>query len=141
MAQTLSASNNWIAIAIAILLMSCSAQPQLQQNYVNPQAAASAMLQRHLEEGARMEEQHRQEEATRMHYQGLSGDQIRAELNRYCPGSNASSCIQRPPDALVEEARHRGLIEPVPMPPQPRRPGVDCVVVQVAEDISSVDCQ
>lgn len=131
----------WIVIAIAILLTSCSAQPQPQQNYVNPQAAVSGMLQRHLEEGARMEEQRRQEAAMRQHYQRLSRDQIGAELTRYCPGSNASSCIQRPPDALVEEARRRGLIEPVAMSPQPRRPGMDCVVVQVAEDISSVDCQ
>jgi hypothetical protein len=122
----------------AILLAACAAQPRPAPDYVDPQATASALLRRSMDDLARRDAEKQQQQAQRLSYQRMSDTQVFGELSRYCP-SGPPNCPQEPPEDLIQEAARRGLITPAPVQRRPLPPGMDCVSVG-DKDMAITNC-
>lgn len=127
-----------ISVAI-VALAATSAQSQ------DPQAVLDHLLQQQIQQDT----QRRQNEAMRLelerldlqrqlYYRRLTDSQIMEDLTRYCP-NGAHSCIQPPPNSLLQEAANRGLIEL--RPSQPSQSGRDCMIIGLGDGDAILDCQ
>jgi hypothetical protein len=90
---------------------------------------------RHQNEMMRLEIQ-RQELAAQLRYRQASDGEISNEMMRYCPPAGEPPCRQQPPQALIQEAVRRGLLELTPA----SRPRVDCLGVADPEGPVSLSC-
>lgn len=115
--------------AVSLSLLACAGGPQGQAQGSDPQAILdelnSGMRQRnaasHRNEALRLEIEHRDLE-DQLRYRRASNQQISGELARYCPNGQPS-CMP-PPQALLQEAGRRGLIEL-----RAQQPSAECVTL------------
>ncbi len=92
------------------------------QSY-DPQSVLNALIRRQSEEQVRRDTEQEQQQTGALFCAHLSEEQVMQRLTRGCP-SGSAPCLRPQPTQLVQEALHRGLITPPPLPP-----GMDCVTI------------
>jgi hypothetical protein len=116
-------------IGIACALVAASARAQ------DPQSVLNALIQREMQQAdVRQQNEMMRLEIERRNLEqelrlGRATDsQIAQELSRYCPIAG-QQCLQAPPDALLQEAAQRGLVQYMPPAAPPQQRAFDCVTI------------
>jgi hypothetical protein len=113
------------ALTLGLLIGSPALAQQPQP--ADPTVLMDQMIRQRME----LDAQRRNNEATRLelerrdeeHYQRATNQQVMGELMRYCP-SGEPPCPRKPPQALLQEASRRGLVEF-----KPQQPSTECVTM------------
>jgi hypothetical protein len=112
----------------------------------SPQSVLNALIQRQMQQ----DQLRQQNEMMRLEIERLNLEQelrfrretdyeLSQELSRYCPGGQPP-CLQNPPDALLQEAGRRGLIQFTARAPSTGQRGLDCVTFGDGEGGGITDC-
>jgi hypothetical protein len=116
-------------VAIACVLIAAPARAQ------DPQSVLNSLIQREMQQAdVRQQNQMMRLEIERRNLEqelrlGRATDsQIVQELSRYCPVAG-QQCLQAPPDALLQEAARRGLVQYMPPAAAPQQRAFDCVTI------------
>ena len=128
------------SIVMVYTLLTMSAQAQ------DPQALMNALIQRQMQR----DQLRQQNEIMRLQNERLeleeqqrlrraSDSQIGEDLSRYCP-TLEPPCWQAPPNALLEEAARRGIIQYRASAQSPQQPGLDCLTIGDGEGGGFTDC-
>jgi hypothetical protein len=127
-----------LAIAATIVL----AAPAWSQ-HVDPQSVMDELLRRYAPgtptEVYRPNRRRDYDDQYALRYRRLSSGEIMMELRRYCPNGKPP-CSYEPPQALLQEAANRGLIEYIDPLPQPRRPSIECTTVDAGDGLAITEC-
>jgi hypothetical protein len=127
-------------VAIPCLLLTSPARTQ------DPQGLLNTLIQRQMQQN----ELQRQNEMMRLQleqfdleqqlrFRGASDMQLEQELSRYCPNGEPP-CTQTPPNALIQEAARRGLIQYNAGNRSPQQPALGCLTMGDGEGGGVTDC-
>jgi hypothetical protein len=112
----------------------------------DPQGLLNTLIQRQMQQN----ELQRQNEMMRLQLEQLdlkqqlrfryaTDMQIEQELSRYCPNGEPP-CTQTPPNALIQEASRRGLIQYNAGNRSPQQPALGCLTMGDGEGGGVTDC-